>query len=231
MCDHSYLCNPCFINLLCTFLYMAYFMVVLFSASWEYRTQTSTASSPIYKLSFDTKNSSVPCLQLLQAFLEVPSTSKSLANIPPVLNPSNAVNLLRDIDRHKPSLYALVAPIQNLLLCHKRGGTIKGQKGHGDVVAFVDKTAVVNSTGNTFSCTVRGKSCKVLCEQTGCYPIRCNPCKSFRSTLRASLCHKRRSQRMIQIPQAAHHTSTCRALLRTRDLETCINKFNVLKLV
>ena len=53
---------------LCTLLYMAYFIVVPFSASREYRTQTSTAS-PIYKLSFDTKNSCVPCLQPIQAVL------------------------------------------------------------------------------------------------------------------------------------------------------------------
>ena len=117
-------------------------------------------------------------------------TSKSLANIPPVLNPSNAMNLLKDIDCL--TLCPGNPDPEFVSLCHKRGGTIKGQKGHGDVVAFVDETAVVDSTGNTFSCTVQGKSCEVVCEQTGRYPTHCNPCKSFRSTLRTSLCREKK---------------------------------------
>ena len=59
--------------------------------------------------------------------------------------------------------------------CQRRGGTIKGQKGNGDAVAFIDKLpgSVIDSSGQSYTCTVRRVDCDILCEplQTVSMPL------------------------------------------------------------
>ena len=74
-------------------------------------------------------------------------------------------------------------------LCKKRGGVMRGERGHGDVIASLDITPVIDPLGNHYEQTVRRIDCIVLCEPSASeYPQRCRVCKLFRNTLRASLC-------------------------------------------
>ena len=70
--------------------------------------------------------------------------------------------------------------------CKLKGGEMKGARGLGDTVAYVDNSPAVDAGGKLYQCTVRRVDCDVLCERTGQYPSRCKTCQAFRSTLRKS---------------------------------------------
>ena len=40
--------------------------------------------------------------------------------------------------------------------CKDKGGCVRGARGNGDVVAFIDKSSVTDHSGNQYQCTVRG---------------------------------------------------------------------------
>lgn len=60
---------------------------------------------------------------------------------------------------------------------------MRGERGHGDTVAFIDSTAVVDSEERSYSCSVRRVDCEIICISH----TRCKQCNSFRDTLRCSL--------------------------------------------
>ena len=70
-------------------------------------------------------------------------------------------------------------------VCRKRGGSVRGQRGSGDVIAVVEDVVVEGPDGEQYSSTVRKVDCSVLCPKLKKYPVRCKACQLFRSTLRA----------------------------------------------
>ena len=119
--------------------------------------------------------------------LKVPATCKILADFQPTIAASSVVSkIVESVDR------AAICPGSHedefISACQKKGGTIKGQRGNGETVAFIDEHPVVDSKGKGHSCTIRRVDCEILCEPSGRYPLRCRSCQSFRSTLRSSIC-------------------------------------------
>ena len=87
-------------------------------------------------------------------------------------------------------------------MCSMRGGEVRGDRGHGDVVAYIDKTLVTDASGKVFSCSVRRNDCELLCSQPG----RCTSCNTFRSSLRKTL--SRHQREGVLDPTATNsHTS------------------------
>ena len=59
---------------------------------------------------------------------------------------------------------------------------MRGERGHGDVIAFIDMHEVIDERGEVYSCTLRRKDCDILG-----WSIRCKPCNDFRNSLRSTL--------------------------------------------
>ena len=115
----------------------------------------------------------------------VPTTSKLLANYPPSIAPPHVAKDLLE-QAHRAAIRQGNPDPEFLLLCRKRGDAIRGERGHRDVVAFLDKKPSCGHGGGRHSATVRRIDCDILCAQHGSYPKRCGACQSFRSTLRSS---------------------------------------------
>ena len=62
---------------------------------------------------------------------------------------------------------------------------MRGARGNGDVVAFIDKSSVTDHSGKQYQCTVRRVDCDMLCERASQYPLRCKLCQLLRSMLRS----------------------------------------------
>ena len=61
-----------------------------------------------------------------------------------------------------------------IAICQARGGVVKGARGCGATVAFIDLSSpVFDSSGSYYQCTVRRVDCDILCERSGQYPSRC----------------------------------------------------------
>ena len=115
---------------------------------------------------------------------QVPATCKLLTEFPLTLSsPTTITNLLSCI--HHAAICPGNPDVDFIDLCQKHGGTIKGARGNGDTIAFLDHKPVINSDGQSHPCSVRRVDCEVICEPTDPYPLRCQVCQSFRPTLRA----------------------------------------------
>lgn len=137
---------------------------------------------------------------------EVPKACNILSQFSsPLLSNSELLSLIKYIDR------ATICPgnpeEKFVTICQMRGGSIKGARGNGDTIAFVDNSSVVDSTGKGYSCTVRRVDCDVICEHTGQYPLRCKECQTFRSTLRASVSRQKGDSH--DHTSAGSHTHYC----------------------
>ena len=112
--------------------------------------------------------------------------SKVLANYSPILASSRiAEDMIKQIDK---SILCPGNPEPEFVsLCKKQDGVVKGQRGHGDVVAFTDEHSVTDSSGVEHLSTVRRVDCDLLCLLSSRYPKCCQSCQSFRSTLRSSV--------------------------------------------
>ena len=117
---------------------------------------------------------------------KVPTTCKFLAHFPPALALSDqASKMVETLNR---AFICPGNPDQEFVnVCRKRGGTIKGQRENGDMVAFIDEHLVTDSRGQSHPCTVRRVDCDILCEPSAQCPQRCRSCQGFRSTLRSSV--------------------------------------------
>ena len=98
-----------------------------------------------------------------------------------------------------------------ITICQARGGKLKGAGGAGDV-AFIDASPVVDTTGKAYDCTVRRIDCELLCERSGQYPLRCNSCQPYRSTLRSAV-----SRQKVDSTSASSHTPYSRLTLAEKD--------------
>ena len=56
-------------------------------------------------------------------------------------------------------------------ICRRRGGEMRGERGHGDVIAFIDMHEVIDERGEVYPGTLRRKDCDILGRS-----IRCKPC-------------------------------------------------------
>lgn len=87
----------------------------------------------------------------------------------------------------------------------KKDGMVKGNRGSGETVAFVDSTPVISSCGKQYLETIRRVDCDIISnENSDHYPLPCGNCKSFRSTLRSAL--SRQSCTREQSTSASSHT-------------------------
>ena len=147
----------------------------------------------------------------------VPTTSKLLANYPPSIAPPHAAkDLLEQV--HRAAICPGNPDPEFLLLCRKRGDAIRGERGHRDVVAFLDeKPSCGHGGGGRHSATVRRIDCDILCAQHGSYPKRCGACQSFCSTLYVLPQPDLAVMKMSLLPQATQHTKTFLTLQRLRD--------------
>ena len=128
--------------------------------------------------------------------VKVPTTCKVLADCPPSIASARSISvILRCVDK------AVICQGNHeeefVSLCTRRGGTIKGERGKGDTVAFIDNQSVNDSGGQSHPCTVRKIDCEVLCHPSR-YTHRCKSCQLFRSTLRSSV---------IRVTSVDKHTS------------------------
>ncbi len=87
-------------------------------------------------------------------------------------------------------------------VCKSKGGSIKGERGFGQSVEYLD-----NSRVN--ACTVRSTKCDILCAN------RCKPCTSLRSSLRSATC---RQQNAGDNPtEVDSHTTYCNMSTEQKD--------------
>ena len=64
---------------------------------------------------------------------------------------------------------------------------MKGLRGCGNTVAYIDEHPVIDSGGQSHTRTIRRVDCDILREPSGQFPLRCRSCQSFRLTLRSSV--------------------------------------------
>ena len=93
--------------------------------------------------------------------------------------------------------------------CKDKGGYVRGGRGNGDVVAFIDKSSVTDHSVKQYQCTVRRVDCDVLCERSSQYPLCYKSCQLLRSTLRSLV--------SCQSNESDSHTSSS-SHTRYRDL-------------
>ena len=97
-------------------------------------------------------------------------------------------------------------------MCSKRGGEVRGDRGHGDVVAYVDSTSVTDSDGKSFCCSVRRTDCQLLCSLPG----RCKSCSGFRSSLRKTL-SRQQKESTHDCTLSSSHTSYSNLSAKEKD--------------
>ncbi len=52
------------------------------------------------------------------------------------------------------------------LFLQEEGGTVRGERGDGDVVAYIHNTSVIDSQNNGFCCSVCRTDCTITCKTT-----------------------------------------------------------------
>ena len=121
----------------------------------------------------------------------VPVTCKALSTLPlTIKTPSAVEDVIRTIDN------AALCPgnpeVKYIEIYDKKGGEVKGERGNGDRVAFIDNTPVMTSSGEHCLRTIRRVDCDIICITSGHLPVPCESCKSFNITLRSALSRHRR---------------------------------------
>ena len=114
---------------------------------------------------------------------KVPATCEVFARISPLT---------------EDKLLDIITAINNAFLCPgnpderfvlaimEKGGSMKGARGNGDMIVFVDHCSVTDDCGKQYQSTVRRVDCELLCERSSQHPLRrCRLCQSFWSTLRS----------------------------------------------
>ena len=117
---------------------------------------------------------------------KVPADCDILSRFLSYLPASELSDLIRCVEN---AVLCPVNPDENFVsVCKAKGGVAKGERGHGDVVAFIDNSPFTDHSGKQYQCTVRRADYEVLCEKSSRHPLRCKSCQSFRASLR-SLVH------------------------------------------
>ena len=113
---------------------------------------------------------------------KVPATSPVLARFPQHMSHLQVSELLHAV--HTAWRCPGNPEEKFVNLCTKKGGEMRGERGHGDVISHIDNTVVVDDQGRSYSCTVRRFDCDIG---------RCKACSSYRDTLRSTLSRQQRS--------------------------------------
>lgn len=143
---------------------------------------------------------------------KIPETCSVLSQFSPPTCISTSDDLLRLIKVIDEATLCPGNPDEKFItICQARGGKLKGAGGAGDV-AFIDASPVVDTTGKVYDCTVRRIDCELLCERSGQYPLRCNSCQPYRSTLRSAV-----SRQKVDSTSASSHTPYSRLTLAEKD--------------
>ena len=96
-----------------------------------------------------------------------------------------------------------------------KGGIVRGARGNGDVVAYIDNSVVTDHSGKQYECTVRRVDCDMQCEKTTEHHLHCKSCQSFRSKLRSVV--SRRSSKSDGHMSASSHTRCCDLTAAEKD--------------
>ena len=133
-------------------------------------------------------------------------SSEVLAKFPEYLPPDRYIELVCAVD--EAALCPGNPEERYVNICKKKGGMIRGERGHGDVVAYIDNTTVIDYLGNSFCCSVRRTECDIICKRNkGNLPVRCKHCDTFRGTLRSTFS---RAQRVAKDnTSTSSHTCYC----------------------
>jgi len=74
--------------------------------------------------------------------------------------------------------------------CRRKGGSIKGDRGLGQMIGFIDNSGDIKVGSETYSCTVRSTNCDIMCMKGG----RCSSCSNLRGTLRTAICRQQKAK-------------------------------------
>lgn len=111
----------------------------------------------------------------------VPATCAVLARFPSsLLTDNNVKDVIKAINN--ADLCPGNPDERFISACKDRGGIVRGAR---DVIASIDSSTVIDHSGKQYQCTVRKVDCKMLCEKSTQYPLRCWSCQLLRSTLRS----------------------------------------------
>ena len=140
---------------------------------------------------------------------KVPPTCSVLKKFSDDLSLDSIAKLLQQVNR---SVLCPGNPEDKFVSIYKnKGGKVRGDRGRGSVVAYIDNTKVIDSQGKSYCCSVRRTDCDIICD----IPVRCKPCNSFRDSLRKT------SHRQLQNVCVDDHTSamshTCYCLLTSAE--------------
>ncbi len=148
---------------------------------------------------------------------KVPTFNTLLASFPDHIGSSEvATQLLTKVDR---AVLCPGNPEEKFVdLCSKRGGEVKGERGHGAVIACIDNTSVTDSHGKIYGSSVRRTDCEVICS----LPARCKACSVFRSSLRKTLSRHRKGSSEERTSASSHacykHLTSAEKDTRLRNL-------------
>ncbi len=96
----------------------------------------------------------------------------------------------------------------------KRGGVIRGERGSGPVVAYIDNVTATDHDGETLNNSVRCTDCDIMKLQDA---SRCKFCRDFRSTLRSGLC-RQINNAISERTAARSHTPYCKLTTEEKDV-------------
>ena len=117
----------------------------------------------------------------------IPVTCSILSKYPPkITSQTMLLEVITEIDR---AFLCPGNPDNAFVDIYKRkDGIVKGNRGSGETIAFVDDTSVTSSSGKQYLQTIRRVDCDIISnENSDHYPIPCGNCKAFRGTLRSAL--------------------------------------------
>ena len=129
----------------------------------------------------------------------VPVTCKALSTFPiTITTPNTILDIIRIIDN---AVLCPGNPEPHFIDIYKRkGGEVKGERGNGETVAFVDGTPVTTTSGEKHLQTLRRVDCQILSTTFG----PCESCKSFRKTLWSALSRHRGSSATSSTSVSSH---------------------------
>ena len=139
----------------------------------------------------------------------LPASSEVLNDCPLTVQSSDdLMKILEVIDK---AVLCLGNPDpQFMSLCQTRGGATWGDRGCGEIVAFIDSNVVVYSIGQSYPSTVRRCDCDILCTDS------CHSCEHFRSTLRSAVSRYNRRD-SDSLTHADSHTGYCHMTPNEKD--------------
>ena len=147
----------------------------------QWQVHADESSTEYYKIMHDTTIQVGPSVIIRQdyswdVFLykrKISQTSPALSRFPPLLTSSDTViDLIHSVDE---LTICPGNPEETFInVCKKKGGSVKGKRGFGPTVGYID---------NTQTCTVRSTNCDIISTNT----MRCKSCSSLRSTLKSSI--------------------------------------------